>query len=127
MLLPEAKAQRCTCKPVHGDQACVTSRFTFCWQQQVVLADPGNPLLQAGLPGGGAPSGFIRVQGGTFVDDDCNEFLLFGWNRCVCLSLPCTSKIQIYKWMSSPVSECDISASCYIDAAMRASSYYHCL
>ncbi|CAK0786609.1 hypothetical protein CVIRNUC_009823 [Coccomyxa viridis] len=35
---------------------------------------------QAGPPGGGAPSGFIRVQGGTFVDDDCNEFLLFGWN-----------------------------------------------
>ena len=41
-----------------------------------------NALLQAGPPGGGAPSGFIRVQGGTFVDDDCNEFLLFGWNRC---------------------------------------------
>ena len=41
-----------------------------------------TPLLQAGPPGGGAPSGFIRVQGGTFVDDDCNEFLLFGWNRC---------------------------------------------
>ena len=39
-------------------------------------------LLQAGPPGGSAPSGFIRVQGGTFVDDDCNEFLLFGWNRC---------------------------------------------
>ncbi len=27
------------------------------------------------------PSGFIRVEGGTFVDDNCNEFLLFGWNR----------------------------------------------
>ena len=55
----------------------------FCWQRQAVLADPDNAPLQAGPPGGGAPSGFIRVQGGTFVDDDCNEFLLFGWNRCV--------------------------------------------
>ena len=35
----------------------------------------------AGAPGAG-PNGFIRVQGGTFVDDNCDEFLLIGWNRC---------------------------------------------
>ena len=35
---------------------------------------------------GAAPSGFIRVQGGTFVDDNCDEFLLIGWNRCVALA-----------------------------------------
>ena len=86
MLLPEAILQRRICKPAHGDWACVTPpRLGFCWHRQAAVADPGNALLQAGPPGGGAPSGFIRVQGGTFVDDDCNEFLLFGWNRYVCL------------------------------------------
>ena len=38
----------------------------------------------AAAPGAG-PSGFIRVQGGTFVDDNCDEFLLIGWNRCAAL------------------------------------------
>ena len=48
-------------------------------------ADP--PSTQAAGPSA-APSGFIRVQGGTFVDDNCDEFLLFGWNRSEQLLFP---------------------------------------
>lgn len=29
------------------------------------------------------PKGFIRVQGRTFVDDECKEFLPNGWNTYV--------------------------------------------
>ena len=42
------------------------------------------------MQAGGTPSGFIRVQGGTFVDDNCDEFLLMGWNRSVLLFSPIT-------------------------------------
>ena len=86
-----AMAQWHPCTPTPCNHVRTTLSAGFCWRQQAAVANPGNALLQAGPPGGGAPSGFIRVQGGTFVDDDCNEFLLFGWNRCVYLSLPCTS------------------------------------
>ncbi|KAK9903432.1 hypothetical protein WJX75_005512 [Coccomyxa subellipsoidea] len=36
------------------------------------------PRSQSG--NGGILGGFIRVQSDTFVDENCNEFLPFGWN-----------------------------------------------
>ncbi len=41
----------------------------------------GNSTLKAGATQGGISGGFISVQGGTFVDQDCSEFLAMGWNR----------------------------------------------
>ena len=43
----------------------------------VVFADSSTAAAPPGL------QGFIGVSNGSFVDDQCAEFLPFGWNRQV--------------------------------------------
>ena len=59
------------------------------------------------------------------MDDDCNEFLLFGWNRCMWPLLPCTSANTRKERMSSPVPACKLSAFCKYDAPRQASCQIH--